>query len=116
MNNENLIIWFLALLSILGYATILYENKNRAANQNDERWQMITTKANTMTLYSIWFLLLPIALISLVTYTGFTGSLASFNDILQKNSALFMLGVLFVLPFLISVLRIIFLAKYNREL
>ncbi|MGO2082220.1 hypothetical protein [Vagococcus sp.] len=117
MTREIVMIFVFLSLSLIASFSAYFEDKKRKEYQNDERWQQITMKANTFTLYFIMCLSLVMFLLGLFAYFGLT---SNSNLINQWNGsqfgATFMLGWLISQPFIIFITRIYLLFKYDKEL
>ncbi|MCH4057513.1 hypothetical protein [Lapidilactobacillus gannanensis] len=110
------------LLSSLGiifvliwWLTFRYETRWRQAYHNDERWQLIVSQAERQTLFIIMLLSAVILVLALLWGTDFG---AVFHQTrLQLQPILF--TVLFFwalsLPYLIVILKWLFLRHYNQK-
>ena len=109
-----LVMFALAAVSIFAAK---YEDSRRQANQNDERWQAVTAKADALTLHAI--MIVAVAVMAWLTLGSFgfvqrIGLIHQWSQAQQLLPILF--GLLYLAPFAIFAFRTWALMHFDKTL
>lgn len=116
MNEFTRMLVMFALAAVSLFAA-KYEDSRHQANQNDERWQAVTAKADALTLHAI--MIVAVAVMALLTLGSFgfvqrIGLIHQWSQAQQLLPILF--GLLYLAPFAIFVFRTWALMHFDKTL